>query len=88
VQAVAGNYLTTKDAAKQLGVSKWRVCALIRAGRLKAQRFGWAWQILLEDLEAVRVRRPGRPPRQRNDRLENDKASNHSVVSVADDSQR
>ena len=53
--------LTTADAARELGVSKRRVQALIAAGRLKAERFGFLWMIDSRDLEAVRHRPPGRP---------------------------
>ena len=57
--------LTTADAAKLLGVNASRVRQLILGGRLKAQRFGWAWMILPGDLDAVRNRKPGRPWQRR-----------------------
>jgi len=53
--------LTTKDAARRLGVSDARVRALILAGRLPAEKFGRAHLIREQDLELVRDRRPGRP---------------------------
>lgn len=53
--------LTTKDAAKKLGVSDGRVRAMIIAGRLPAEKFGRAHLIREEDLKLVRNRRPGRP---------------------------
>ena len=55
--------LTTETAAAELGVSAGRVRALIAAGRLRATRFGLGWLIERKALAAVRVRRPGRPPR-------------------------
>ena len=54
-------YLSTEDAAKELGVCDSRVRALILAGRLKAEKLGRVWIILPADLKAVRVRKPARP---------------------------
>lgn len=53
--------LTTKDAAKKLGVSDGRVRAMIIAGRLPAEKFGRAHLIREADLKLVRNRKPGRP---------------------------
>ena len=53
--------LTTRQAAAELGVTIWRVQALIRAGRLPTARFGRQHMIRARDLERVRDRRPGRP---------------------------
>jgi len=55
------NHLTTKQAAKALGVSAPRVRQLILAGRLPAVKFGRDLMILEADLDLVRVRKPGRP---------------------------
>jgi excisionase family DNA binding protein len=54
--------LTTSQAAELLYVSRRRVEALINAGRLPAQKIGRDWLIRPEDLELVKVRKPGRPP--------------------------
>ena len=53
--------ITVAQAATELSVSQQRIRALIAAGRLRAVKFGSAWLIQPADLEAVRVRRPGRP---------------------------
>ena len=53
--------MTTKDAAKQLKVTPARVRAMIRSGRLKAKRFGSAWDISAAALKRVKNRKPGRP---------------------------
>jgi len=45
------DYVTTEQAAKFLGVSRIRVLAFIKDGRLKAGRAGRAWLILRSDLE-------------------------------------
>lgn len=55
------NMITTTQAARKLGVSERRVRALIKGGRIKANRFGRVWAILEESLEAVKYRKSGRP---------------------------
>lgn len=52
-------YLTTQEAADILEVSRSRVIALIRAGRLPAEKFGSQWAIKEEDLDLVKDRKPG-----------------------------
>lgn len=52
---------STATAAAELGVSQARIRALIAAGRLKATLVGSVYLITPEQLEAVRVRKPGRP---------------------------
>ena len=56
--------ITSKEASEELGVSVRRVLALIKAGRLPAQKLGRDWIIKLDDLDKVRVRKPGRPPKK------------------------
>jgi excisionase family DNA binding protein len=56
--------ITTKEAAKELGVTMRRVQALIKAGRLPAQKMGRDWIIRMVDLDKVRVRKPGRPAKK------------------------
>ena len=53
--------LTTAQAATILQISRSRILKLIEVGRLPAKKLGRDWLIRLEDLELVRVRRPGRP---------------------------
>ena len=53
--------LTTAEVADRLGVTRARVLALIRAGRLPTVRAGPLHLIDPEDLEKVAVRKPGRP---------------------------
>lgn len=58
------NFISTKEAATKLDVSVSRVLALVRGGRLKATKIGEgkrATYLIPADLEAVRVRKPGRP---------------------------
>lgn len=55
--------LTTKQAAAALGVTVRRVQAMIKAGRLAATKAGRDWLIEPDALDAVRVRKSGRPAR-------------------------
>lgn len=58
-------FISTQEAAVELGVTVGRVIALIKAGRLRAQRMGTGrrsiYLIAPADLDAVRDRKPGRP---------------------------
>ena len=57
--------ITTTEAAKRLGVTPTRVRALIESKRLKAFKYGREWLIDPKDLEAVKVRKVGRPRKAR-----------------------
>jgi len=57
--------ITTVEAAKRLNVTPSRVQALIQAKRLKAFKYGREWLIDPADLEAVKVRKVGRPRKVR-----------------------
>lgn len=58
------NMLTTKEAGDKLGVTVQRVHALIRTGRLPAQKMGRDYFIKEADLKLVEDRKPGRPSKQ------------------------
>jgi excisionase family DNA binding protein len=53
--------MTTHEAAKALGVSVRRVQAMIKSGRLPAQKVGRDWWITAEDVEKLKDRKVGRP---------------------------
>ena len=57
--------LTTKQAAKVLGINDSRVRQLILSGRLPARKFGRDWIIEEKDLKKVADRKPGRPRKER-----------------------
>jgi len=57
--------LSVKEAAVELGVNRQRVQALITSGRLPAQKVGSYYIIRESDLELVRERKQGRPPKNR-----------------------
>jgi excisionase family DNA binding protein len=53
--------LTTKEVAERLGVTVQRVHALMRAGRLPAQKMGRDYFVREQDLKLVQHRKTGRP---------------------------
>lgn len=56
------HYLTTAQAAVEIGLGPKSILAFIASGRLKAKKFGKEWRIEPSALEAVRKRNPrGRP---------------------------
>ena len=55
--------LTVKQAASELGVSVPRVHQLIQEERLPAEKLGRDWIIESGDLEKVKDRPTGRPPK-------------------------
>ena len=55
------NLLTTSEVAARLGVTVKRVQAMIRDGRLPAEKMGRDYFIKEDDLKLVEDRKPGRP---------------------------
>lgn len=55
--------MSTKEVAEHLGVTLPRVHALIKAGRLPAEKMGRDYFIKDSDLKLVEDRKPGRPPK-------------------------
>ena len=55
--------LTVEQVAGILNVSRRRVYALIRAGRLKAEKPGRDWVVAVADVDAVLTRRTRGAPR-------------------------
>ncbi len=55
--------MTVKQVADELGVSVPRVHQLIQEQRLPAEKLGRDWIIESSDLEKVRDRPTGRPPK-------------------------
>lgn len=58
--------LTTRQVSEKLNVSMRRVRALIEAGRLPSKQYGRDHLIRESDIELVRQRVPGRPPRDKS----------------------
>lgn len=53
--------LTTKEVAEKLGVTVRRVQAMIKDGRLEAEKLGRDYVVRESALEKVKNRKPGRP---------------------------
>jgi excisionase family DNA binding protein len=58
------NFLTTAQVAKILGVTQRRVQAMVTAGQIKASRAGRTWVIDPAEVEKVKHRKNGRPPKK------------------------
>lgn len=57
---IRGELLSTTEAAKVLGVNEQRIRQLCAEGRM-GRKVGRDWVITAEEIEANRVRKPGRP---------------------------
>jgi excisionase family DNA binding protein len=57
--------LTTSEVAARLNVTRWRINAMIRDKRLPASRYGGIFLIRESDLKLVENRKPGRPPKRK-----------------------
>jgi excisionase family DNA binding protein len=60
--------LSVKEAAQILGVNHQRVQALISQERLPAQKIGNSYVIKESDLELVKDRKTGRPPKDKGEK--------------------
>ncbi len=56
------NYITTNEAAGELGVTRQRVLQLIQDGRLKAEKFANVYMIPRDALSNIEGKPMGRPP--------------------------
>ncbi len=56
-------WMTTREAAENLGVTDSRIRQLIAEKRLPAQKFGHVNMIDKKDLELVKNTKRGRPPK-------------------------
>ncbi len=56
------DYITTNEAAGELGVTRQRVLQLIQDGRIKAEKFGNVYMIRRGDLAHIEEKPMGRPP--------------------------
>ncbi len=57
--------LSVVESAEILGVNRQRIQALITEGRLPAQKIGNSYVIKESDLELVKERKTGRPPKSK-----------------------
>jgi excisionase family DNA binding protein len=56
------DYITTNEAASELGVTRQRVLQLIQDGRLKAEKFANVYMIPRGALSNIEEKPMGRPP--------------------------
>lgn len=57
------SYVSTSEAATELGVTRQRVLQLIERGKLDAKKFANVYMIRRADLALVEDRPVGRPPK-------------------------
>ena len=57
--------ISTKEASEKLGLSIRRVQALITSGKLPAQKIGNSYIVKGSDLQLVKERKTGRPPKEK-----------------------
>jgi excisionase family DNA binding protein len=57
------DFITTNEAAGELGVSRQRVLQLIQDGRIKAEKFANVYMIRRRDLSNIEEKPMGRPPK-------------------------
>jgi len=62
------NLLSVIEAAEKLGVSRIRVNQFIDEGRLPAKKIGRSYVILESDLQLVKNRQTGRPPKAKDEK--------------------
>jgi excisionase family DNA binding protein len=58
-------WMSTQEAAADLGVSPGRVRQLLLAGQLPGEKLGWDWMIRRADLDRFKALPPGRTRRPR-----------------------
>jgi excisionase family DNA binding protein len=63
MEVQTNNLISVTEAAKRLGVIRQRVFQLIKAGKLPAKMVGSQYVIQESDLELVKDRQTGRPPK-------------------------
>ena len=57
------DYITTNEAANELGVTRQRVLQLIQDGRLKAEKFANVYMVPRGALSKIEQKPMGRPPK-------------------------
>jgi excisionase family DNA binding protein len=60
---MSSDYVSVNEAAKIKGVTRQRILQYINDGRLPAQKFADVYMIRRQDLDAVELKSPGRPPK-------------------------
>jgi excisionase family DNA binding protein len=64
---MSSDYVSVNEAAEIKGVTRQRILQYINDGRLPAQKFADVYMIRRRDLDAVELKSPGRPPKDKAD---------------------
>jgi excisionase family DNA binding protein len=57
-------FISTKEAARIIGVSQRRVQQFVTQGRLQAHKVAGVWLVNQDDLDKVKNRKNGRPKKE------------------------
>ena len=60
---MSSDHVSVNEAAEIMGVTRQRILQYINDGRLPAQKFADVYMIRRQDLDAVELKSPGRPPK-------------------------
>jgi excisionase family DNA binding protein len=60
---MSSTFVSVNEAAEIKGVTRQRILQYINDGRLPAQKFADVYMIRRQDLDAVELKSPGRPPK-------------------------
>lgn len=58
-------YLSLKEAADKIGLSRQRILKLVATNQLPATKIGSYWVVKESDLSLIHERKPGRPPKNK-----------------------
>jgi len=61
-------FLTVSEAAQELGLSIYRIHDYIQDKRLPAEKLGSQYVIKRGDLDLIRIRKVGRPPKKKEEK--------------------
>lgn len=64
---MSSDYVSVNEAAEIMGVTRQRILQYINDGRLPAQKFADVYMIRRQDLDAVELKSPGRPPKAKSE---------------------
>jgi excisionase family DNA binding protein len=62
---MSDDYISVNEAAEIKGVTRQRILQYINDGRLPARKFADVYMIRRQDLDAVELKSPGRPPKSK-----------------------
>lgn len=71
---MSSDFVSVNEAAEIKGVSRQRILQYINDGRLPAQKFADVYMIRRQDLDAVELKSPGRPPKVKTEMTEKSSA--------------